>query len=228
MYIVLALVFALIVYIILEGNHEKNTYYQQTENSLFNLRNDSGAKGEYNIYKQLAYLENERNKFLFNLYIPKMNGETAEIDAVYISPKGMFVLESKNYSGWIFGNDSQKTWTQTLPGRWGVEKYHFYNPVWQNESHISVLREHCPSTVPVYSIIVFSGNCEFKNLTINRLNTKVVKSHELSGAISELAQNSKIELTDAAVNSIYNSLLSYTHADIKTKNKHINDVQKYK
>ena len=67
------------------------------------------------IYKYLKDFENQGAKFLFNIYIPKKGNETTEIDVLMISSKGLFVFESKNYSGWIFGGDNQKYWYQTLP-----------------------------------------------------------------------------------------------------------------
>ncbi len=56
-----------------------------------------------------------------------MSGGTTEIDLLLIHPKGLFVFESKNYSGWIFGNEVYQNWTQTLPkGRRGdVHKERF-------------------------------------------------------------------------------------------------------
>lgn len=44
-------------------------------------------------------------EILRNVYIPKDNGETSEIDVMFITQKGIFVFESKNYSGWIFGEE---------------------------------------------------------------------------------------------------------------------------
>ena len=69
-------------------------------------------------------IENELNrltpygqgeKILRNIYIPKDDGSTSEIDVLYISRKGIFVFESKNYSGWIFGKESDQYWTVSLP-----------------------------------------------------------------------------------------------------------------
>jgi hypothetical protein len=76
---------------------------------------DKGRNGEYQIYKRLRNHENKGGKFLFNCYLPKENGETTEIDVLLINKNGIFVFESKNYSGWIFGDEKSKNWTQTLP-----------------------------------------------------------------------------------------------------------------
>ena len=67
------------------------------------------------IWRVLKGFERKGGKFLFNLYIPKLNDETTEVDVVLIHPKGFFVIESKNYNGWIFGSEKNRYWTQTLP-----------------------------------------------------------------------------------------------------------------
>ncbi|MCR4761760.1 MAG: NERD domain-containing protein [Oscillospiraceae bacterium] len=74
-----------------------------------------------------------KGAMLRNVFIPKENGETSEIDLLYITQKGIFVIESKNYSGWIFGNGNDQYWTQSLPNK---QKKRFYNPMKQNRTHI--------------------------------------------------------------------------------------------
>ncbi|MCR4616649.1 MAG: NERD domain-containing protein [Lachnospiraceae bacterium] len=77
-----------------------------------------GKIGETKISYDLASLNlfGKSGLFFRNLYVPMRNGKTTEIDLVYITPKGLFVIESKNYSGYIFGNENQKYWTSTLYG----------------------------------------------------------------------------------------------------------------
>ena len=66
-------------------------------------------------------------RYLFNLYLPKDDGGTTEIDVVFLHDSGMYVFESKNYSGWIFGTETQKNWTQTLPMGPGKSRITSYN-----------------------------------------------------------------------------------------------------
>ena len=54
----------------------------------------------------LVRLFGRKGYVLRNIYVPKNNGETSEIDVVFITQKGIFVIESKNYSGWIFGDEN--------------------------------------------------------------------------------------------------------------------------
>ena len=122
-----------------ENNYYSSTYYMQTTAPYLEVTTDKGKYGEYLIYDCLKYYENTGAKFLFNCYLYKDNGQTTEIDVIMIHSSGIFVFESKNYSGWIFGNEKASTWTQTLAVGRGkpAEKEHFYNPIRQNELHIS-------------------------------------------------------------------------------------------
>ena len=95
--------------------YRKSAYYQITKNSYLSVLLDKGKYGEYLTYKYLKHLEADGAKFLFNTYIPKGNEGTTEIDVLMICKKGIFVFESKNYSGWIFGSEQQLYWYQTLP-----------------------------------------------------------------------------------------------------------------
>ncbi len=126
---------------------------------------EKGEIGEDIIYRDLARIEG-RKAFLPNCYIPKHNGGTTEIDLIFLHESGVYVIESKNYSGWIFGDEEQEYWTQCLQSVGGIAtKKQFYNPLWQNEIHIYALMELLQDdTFPYYSYIVFGDNCELKNI----------------------------------------------------------------
>ena len=63
------------------------------------MRRDLGRFGKYmTTYRNLRRYEKEGTRFLFNLYIPKGENGTTEIDMLMLSTKGLFVFESKNYS----------------------------------------------------------------------------------------------------------------------------------
>ena len=148
--------------------YEETTYFQNTNIPYSQIRHDLGHNGEYLIYKILKNLEQEGAKFLFNLYIPTYNNKTTEIDVIMITYRGIFVFESKNYSGWIFGTESQKRWTQSLHIGYGdTQKEHFYNPIMQNEYHIKYLNKLLGTQYKYHSIIVFSNDCEFKKIIRN-------------------------------------------------------------
>ena len=72
-----------------------------------------------------------------NCYIPNRSGDKIEIDMIMLCQKGIYVIENKNYSGWIFGDEKSKNWCEILKGK----KYFFYNPIKQNKSHIKNLEK---------------------------------------------------------------------------------------
>lgn len=129
---------------------------------------------------KLVKLLGRDRKVLGNVYVPKGNGETSEINVLFITQKGIFVIESKNYSGWIFGDEKGAFWTAMLSNR---EKNKFYNPIKQNKTHIKWLGEYFDSDVPLFSMIVFSEHCELKKITLVNDNIPVIKRDQLFATV---------------------------------------------
>lgn len=165
---------------------------------------------------------------LRNTYVPKANGTTAEIDLLYITRKGIFVIESKNYVGYIFGNEHWKMWTSTVyagknwMGLKKVNKNKFYNPIWQNKSHISALKNFC-GNVQVFSIIAFGNNCEIINVNWDSPNTWVCYYSDLKRIIKGIWTSSPDIYDEAMVNRMYSSLISLDKSR-ETKARHINQI----
>jgi hypothetical protein len=180
-------------------------------------------------YKSLRHFENNGGKFLFNLYVPKENNITTEIDVLLICSKGLFVFESKNYSGWIFGNESQKNWTQVLPkGRGRSHKEHFYNPIMQNASHIKHLKNLIGQNIPMYSIIVFSDDCTLKDITIKSNSVSVINRYNLESVVMHICNQIQTNLlTETEIYDIYNKLYLYTQVSYEVKSQHIDNLKDY-
>lgn len=121
-----------------------------------------------------------------DLYIQKTNGEYTQIDVAVATKAGIIVFEVKDYSGWIFGNEHQKYWTQLLA--YGKKKNRFYNPVMQNAGHIQAIRQCLPQNpgIPIYSIIVFYGNSELINVTYNADNTFIIYPNYIGRLITDI------------------------------------------
>lgn len=168
-------------------------------------------------------------RFLFNCYLPKSDGSTTEVDVILINPNGIFVFESKNYSGWIFGREYDEYWTQILPKQRGESiKTKFYNPIWQNKAHINTLKKIIPNSVPIYSIIVFSNKCEIKELTrtTNEKVAAIVKLYELYNYVNNINMVNRNKLSYLQIVNIYNKLYPYTQVNDKVKQQHINSIKK--
>ena len=105
-------------------------------------------------------LEKDVYHRLNNITLPLANGGSTQIDHVIVSVYGIFVIETKNYKGWIFGNEAQRQWTQVIMGR----KYKFQNPLRQNYLHIKTLADLLALDLNYFhSMIAFIGECELKN-----------------------------------------------------------------
>lgn len=204
--------------------YKETSYYKITKKPYWFM--DKGSYGEYLIYERLRHLENDGRKFLFNIFLPKGNDKTTEIDVLLICSKGLFVFESKNYDGWIFGDESYKSWTQTFAkGRGRSHKERFYNPVMQNASHISYLRRHIGESIPVWSIIVFSDKCTLKKVIIRNRNIDVINLCEITLSVSRIFDQAQVDvLKMSEIDAIYSKLYAYTQVSQEIKKKHAQDV----
>ena len=90
----------------------------------------------------------------------EINGDTSQIDVIAVTNAGIFVIEVKNYcADKIFCNPDWKYWYYLLPdAHKTVQKCTFYNPIWQNATHVELISEMFHHTVPVYNIVMFSKN----------------------------------------------------------------------
>lgn len=220
---------AIIIVIVLikkSMEYKKGAYYQITKHPYFSVKHNIGRYGEYLTYKYLKQFETNGAKFLFNIYIPKENGETTEIDVLMICKKGLFVFESKNYSGWIFGSENQKNWYQTLPtGRGRSHKEHFYNPIMQNRSHIKHLKAFLGEQVSMRSIIVFSDRCTLKSVQICSSDISVINRYNVAQVVSGICSQIPNDLlTDNDMTEIYNKLYPYTQVDEIAKMQHVDNI----
>ena len=141
--------------------------------------NIKGYIGEQRINKLLRKLGDDYKVFT-DVYVKLHNGETTQIDHVVLSTFGIFVIETKNYAGWIFGSEKQKNWTQVIY----KNKSSFYNPILQNKKHIRGLKEFLNLDENFHSIIVFSNEVTFK-FKEDFIEAEVVKNKQLLKTIKK-------------------------------------------
>jgi restriction system protein len=99
-----------------------------------------------------------RHALLNNVTFILPNG-TTQIDHVLVASTGIFVIETKHYTGWIFGGEKQAEWTQVI----FKKKSRFQNPIRQNYAHVKTVQEllKLPDSA-FFPIVVFTGDAEFK------------------------------------------------------------------
>jgi hypothetical protein len=90
----------------------------------------------------------------------RLDDGTTQVDHILVSRFGVFVIETKDYKGWIFANATDTTWTQVL---FGV-RFKFQNPILQNKRHVRAVRAQLDFLPPdtIRPLVVFAGDAEFK------------------------------------------------------------------
>ena len=130
-----------------------------------------GDEGENVVSARLRKLPEEYD--VFNDVVFQHEGRSTQIDHVVVSRYGLYVIETKNMAGPIYGSENSEFWSEYLPEtRRSKREYRFRNPIWQNEGHIKALRAVLQDTeVPVYGIVVFPAGTELNVNTKKKVTT---------------------------------------------------------
>ena len=123
---------------------------------------DKGVEGEAKVRSLLESIHAEvplSSKLFHDLTIYREDGATTQIDHVLVMVNAILVIETKNYSGWIFGSESEPRWTVTYPDG---QKHPMQNPLFQNHMHAEAIANAVEQKVPIYSMVVFVGSAELK------------------------------------------------------------------
>ncbi len=207
----------------LVNQYQQTEYYMQTGNDYDTVQGkDDGKTGEYRIFAELQNMTSDVFKVFFNLYVPKEDGSTSEVDAVCVYPKGIVVIESKFYSGWIFGDEKQQYWTQTIYHK----RSRFLNPIIQNKGHIKSLSNYL--NIPAdcfYSMIVFSNGVEMKTEVPKTSDYCVISRNQLKEEIiSHFSAKERIWSNEETA-AICKRISNLTNADEEIKAKHIQNIR---
>ncbi len=131
-----------------------------------------GDMGENRVsHKAKSFTRKNSESESFDNVILKTPDGTTQIDHIIISPYGIFVIETKNLNGWIFGSENQRMWTQTFrPSKYLLKrlsnqyKFQFQNPLRQNYKHMKAVQNFLNVNMSnIFSVVVFTGDSEFKS-----------------------------------------------------------------
>lgn len=160
-----------------------------------------GHRGESIVRARLGELDKTKYAILNDLLIPnsKSKSGTSQIDHVVVSSYGVFVIETKNYSGQIRGKETDVQWTQVNYRR----KDRLSNPLRQNYGHVQAIKELFGESLSVkmVPIVAFTGNAQLmvdvkpgthliytKNLvqTIQQYNQVVLSAEQAKQIVEKL------------------------------------------
>jgi hypothetical protein len=153
---------------------------------------------------------------LNNVTLPTAAG-TTQIDHILVADTGIFVIEAKHYSGWIFGDPKERQWTQAIYRK----KSRFQNPLHQNFGHVRALQSlfDLPEN-HFHSLVVFTGDAEFKT----DLGPEVVK---LSGLIPLLTSERPVLYDERKLTYIVGRIeMKRARRSLETDEYHINHLRR--
>lgn len=190
------------------------------------IKVERGREGEQKIYESIKHFEHDRIRILRNVFVPKSDDISTELDIVLITTKGIVVIESKNLNGNVYGKAYQKYWVITIKESNGaISRYKIFNPCLQNESHIKWLQEYLNNDMEIHSLVVFSDTCKLKN-TFYRVGTDITQVSEVAKVIGNiLNKKMKTEYSQEEVDAIYKKLLPLSNLSKEEKEKHYEAIR---
>jgi len=180
---------------------------------------DKGELGETAVSRELNRLDSSFS-ILNDLMIQNENASTSQIDHVVLSEYGIFVIETKNFQGWIFGKEQSEQWTQVIYHT----KIKFRNPVKQNWSHIYALKNTLKDfpNIRYIPIVAFVGSATLKDVTSK---TPIVYASDLLMEIQNQCSCEK-SLSPENIAKIKEILLSGNIVGKKERKAHVREIQK--
>ena len=213
-YIAISIIILLItIFFYIKNNNSEKRDYNYRPSTQEDIAKDLGEIGE-EIIKNVLGETIPGRQYINNLILKDEKGYTTQIDHILINPKAIFVIETKNLSGRIYGNENQKQWTQVLA--YGEEKHKLYNPIKQNENHIYKLKKITKTELPIKSIIVFAQD-----------NTKYINSENVftkREMIYEINSYVKNDISKYEMENFYNQLQELKANQI-TDEEHIRNIK---
>ena len=176
-----------------------------------------GSVGEFKVNTRLNFLGNEYIS-LNDILTKSSNGNTPQIDELVLSEYGIFIIETKNYKGWIFGNEKSENWTQVI----FKEKHTFRNPIKQNWSHVYALKNVLSEfpNIHYFPIVVFTGDATLKGI---ESTVPVIYSNRLNSTIKNLSSEKCLSQTE--VEKIKSILESVEITEKMARKEHVKNIK---
>lgn len=205
-------------------HHRTGAYYHCTKRPLGRVYRHDGSRCEVDTYEAVRKMEKKGWRFLCDLYIPKEDGTTTEVDMVGITPNGIIVFESKEYSGEIYGSERDTYWRQEwdVVGSNRETERSFYNPMKQNFGHIKNLKRLFGENFDFKSLIVFSDRCK---VYVGRHGDPDTRIGQVKNALRHArdldSEMTGPKLSKADIKQVYTELEKYTNVSKAVKKAHV-------
>ncbi|MDO6632205.1 MULTISPECIES: nuclease-related domain-containing protein [Bacillus cereus group] len=172
-----------------------------------------GKAGEKLVKRILSKLDPKSYFVLHNVTVYTEFGDTTQIDHIVIAETGVFVVETKNYEGWIYGSEKAARWTQGIFRK----KSSFQNPFRQNYKHIKAIEWVMEQQLPCISIAAFHPKCSLKRVDVHSKGKHALYYNDLKSCIESYTE---MQLTNDEVQHIHQTMLRANITDKGIEKKH--------
>ena len=181
-----------------------------------------GVIGEFFVNIAIKFFLDKQEYQLFkNVMLPTEDGST-QIDHIVISKYGIFVIETKNMKGWIFGSAHQKQWTQKIYKHTSK----FQNPLHQNYKHTQILSSCLGVDESIlFSVVVFVGDNTFKTEMPNNVTYASGLIRFIKSKTTQILSGTEIS---QSIDKIKSDRLDTTFKNHRAHVKHVQEIKKKK
>lgn len=187
-------------------------------------RDSFGKQGEHEVGKILAKLPEEYR--IYNDVMLYGSTSTVQIDHVVVSVYGIFVIETKNYKGEIYGREKDKTWKKS----WRGTIKEFYNPIRQNKAHVAALKMNTriKSDNVYVPIIAFSDEADISKLDVSliRLKSRTATAVNFNHLIAKITKQKEKLLSETQVEKFCILIEKLRLDSEKHAKKHVKNIEK--
>lgn len=207
---IFAIIAIVIALLIIAAIFAKNSH-------LPDVKKSRGSHGESEVAELLGNTEYGKQYIINDLLFKTESGQSCQIDHILINIYGIWVIETKNYSGTIYGQENQREWTQVLAG--GNKNNKFYNPIKQNATHIYHLSEYLNIKYIFQNVVVFLPRADISNIA----SDSVYSIYELP-SIKNKATN--VLLTVNEMENYYYRLTALKNNSTISHEEHIDNINR--
>lgn len=173
-----------------------------------------GWRGEKAVAQILGKTIDGQQYVINGLLFYDKSGNSRQIDHIYINKYGIWVIETKNYAGQIYGNEDQREWLQVLAN--GNTKNKFYNPIKQNKTHIYCLSEYLHAKHIFHNVVCFLDRADISNVAAPNVYSV--------GRLSAIKNcRTDVSLSVGQMEDYYNRLLKLNDHNI-TQREHVKNI----
>lgn len=198
----------------------------ESKSKFFMDKGELLEKEIFNFLKSIPGLE--FRKILVDLQIPTPEGNTTQVDLIFLHKTGIYVIESKILNCCtVHGNNTDDYWLKEYSNG---DSYTFHNPLYQNYAHLRSLN----SLLSKYksrcflSFIVFGYNCSIEyhdQLSSLNYKTSILNSSNFKKEIKKTVDSRLPIISDDDLISIYKNLDQYSKVSQSSKKAHVEYVK---